>query len=696
MKKPLFKRVVTLLLALMMSFSGMSFNARTVKADSSSTWEKVTDIAAAAASGKQVAITMTASSNGTTYVLPAAATSSAPVAVVAEKNGNELVVNGTGDYGWTIATTDDGYTITNGNGDHLYLINNNNGVRVGSNSSASYVWTIASGYLSAKDTAGNTRYLGVYKTNPDWRCYTNTTGNIASQTLEFWTLAEGATPEEPIAQLDKFTTAPENNAKVVIYYPEDGLALTANAAGSKLAGVAATFEGDKLNQLPSMAYLTVTKDSNGYYTFTTEDGKVLTATVGNSTGLTFADAASDLSLWTLEQQADGTWYIVSVNAVYDNKQQYLEYYNGFTVYGFQDSSVAAYKFDFYGVQGETPVETYTVTVKDSNQGAVTVSDNEVEAGSDILITVTPEDGCELISLMINNVEHIDDLDSEGKMTFTVNENIVIRAQFKDSAELTRHITVVPSEHGVIYPDFYVVENDQDITIYVEPEEGYELTNLYLRYSDVNGDHEIDLLHPESGNPYRPYEEDGKTVYYVTIDWDVELEGVFSPIVVTHTVTVQQPAEGGTVSVDKTEVAHGETVVITTAPAEGYILDKLLVNGVETAVDAEGKATVTVTADITVTATFKVKPSDNPPVTYDTWELLTDINELQDGDCVIIVNDANSKALSTNYNGYYNAGEDVTIVDDKVTNATETMVWTVGITTGTDGSKIYTFSTAEGK
>ena len=44
----------------------------------------------------------------------------------------------------------------------------------------------SSGYL--KNTATN-RYVGVYVTNPDWRCYNNTTGNTAGQTLGFYVLA---------------------------------------------------------------------------------------------------------------------------------------------------------------------------------------------------------------------------------------------------------------------------------------------------------------------------------------------------------------------------------------------------------------------------------------------------------------------------------------------------------------------------
>ena len=89
MKKPLFKRVMTVMLAVLMSFSGMSFRATTVRADSSSTWEKVSDIAAAASSGKPVAITMT-TSDGKVFALPTAKAtgSSRPTAFEVTKNAD--------------------------------------------------------------------------------------------------------------------------------------------------------------------------------------------------------------------------------------------------------------------------------------------------------------------------------------------------------------------------------------------------------------------------------------------------------------------------------------------------------------------------------------------------------------------------------------------------------------------------------
>ncbi len=63
---------------------------------------------------------------------------------------------------------------------YLYATNTNNGVRVGSNSNKVFVWE--SNYLKNVATS---RYLGVYNAQ-DWRCYTNTTGNISGTKTAFY------------------------------------------------------------------------------------------------------------------------------------------------------------------------------------------------------------------------------------------------------------------------------------------------------------------------------------------------------------------------------------------------------------------------------------------------------------------------------------------------------------------------------
>ena len=73
-------------------------------------------------------------------------------------------------------------------------------------------------------------------------------------------------------------------------------------------------------------------------------------------------------------------------------------------------------------------------------------------------------------------------------------------------------------------------------------------------------------------------------------------------------------------------------------------------------------------------------------------IVTDLTALQDGDKVVVFNPVYKKTLSTEYNGYYNKGTDVTIADGKLDGFTDADKWTLGI--NDDGT--YSFANADGK
>ena len=432
MKNGFTKKLMTVFLAFAMLFGCFT---EAVRAESSSTWKEVDDIAAAAASEKTIAITMT-TGDGTVYALPTKlSTSSGPAAVTAAINGKKLVIDQSAesDFGWTIAESGTGYTIStkvNNTDYYLYVTASNNGVRVNTKPDVGYIWNINSNYLTAADSANATRYLGVYTSTPNWRCYTSINSNISGQTLQFWEFEESSsTPDTIVAQLDKFTAAPGAGSQLVIYYPKDGLAISTKASGSKLAGTNAVIEDGKLNQTEAMAYFTVELDSSSYYMFKTDDGKYLTSgSTGNS--LTLSETANDYSKWTLQKQDNDTWNIVNVNAVFNNNQQALEYYSGFTTFGLQATD-EKYRFELYGVPGsDVPVdpETYTVTIEPSDHGEVTASKYEgIENGEEIVLTVIPETGYELDKLLVNNAETPV---SGSTVAITVTGNLIVSAVFK--------------------------------------------------------------------------------------------------------------------------------------------------------------------------------------------------------------------------------------------------------------------------
>lgn len=178
------RRFLSLLMALVMVLSLLPALAL-AEDGGSATWSKV-DLENIQPTDT-VAITMT-TSDGITYVLHNGnAASTAPTAVVGTVSANTLTTVDSDSLSWNIASTDDGYVIYKAGTTEtwLYSTNANNGVRVGTNEAKVWVLDETSGYLKH---VGTSRYLGVYTTKPDWRAYTNTTGNTKDQTLGFWKL----------------------------------------------------------------------------------------------------------------------------------------------------------------------------------------------------------------------------------------------------------------------------------------------------------------------------------------------------------------------------------------------------------------------------------------------------------------------------------------------------------------------------
>lgn len=155
-----------------------------------------TDLADIAATD-EVVITM--AKGESVYALTSAKGSSgAPTAVAVTVENKELTAAPVDDLVWNIANANGNLTIypKGQTAEWLYTTNTNDGVRVGTNNNKTFV--IDSKYL--KNT-GTGRYLGVYLTNPDWRCYTSTSTNIGGQTLCFYVKGTPKTALETPANL---------------------------------------------------------------------------------------------------------------------------------------------------------------------------------------------------------------------------------------------------------------------------------------------------------------------------------------------------------------------------------------------------------------------------------------------------------------------------------------------------------------
>lgn len=132
----------------------------------------------------EVIVTMT-DSEGTVYALANNnGASTAPTAIVVTLTNNEITA-ADDTIKWNVGVDPNGYVFyPNGVTDKwLYCTSANNGVRVGTNDNKVFAIDATSGYLTNNATS---RYLGIYLTNPDWRCYTSVNTNIQDQTLAFY------------------------------------------------------------------------------------------------------------------------------------------------------------------------------------------------------------------------------------------------------------------------------------------------------------------------------------------------------------------------------------------------------------------------------------------------------------------------------------------------------------------------------
>ena len=214
-------------------------------------------------------------------------TSKAPKAIEVSVVDGKLSEEPSSDILWNIANNNGNLTIyPNGvTNKWLYTISDNNGVRLGTNTTHGYVWSIdaTSGYLKANVTTSVTtsevRYLGVYVNGvngPDWRAYTNTTGNIANQNLRFYSNSITEDPKAPklsVTPTSKTWASDETDAAV--------FTVTTNTEGETGWTVShetlnwATVKVDEAN-----GTITVTPNDEN----TTETARVATLTVTHSTG----------------------------------------------------------------------------------------------------------------------------------------------------------------------------------------------------------------------------------------------------------------------------------------------------------------------------------------------------------------------------------------------------------------------------
>ena len=195
--------------------------------------------------------------------------------------------------------------------------------------------------IKSSDSGIAKNWIRYNASNPRFSCYASGQADVAIYKVD----------RPQYAKLDNEIA---DGDQLIIHYVKDNLVMSDVADGKKLTGISATPEKDMILVEEGMSVLTAAVDKEGYITFTNAAGKYLTSgATGNS--LTFEDAASDYSLWTLKAVTGGV-HIVNVNAKYNNNTQAVEIYQSlFTTFTEKDQDY--YIFNLYTLTDEQPPET---------------------------------------------------------------------------------------------------------------------------------------------------------------------------------------------------------------------------------------------------------------------------------------------------------------------------------------------------
>lgn len=157
-------------------------------------------------------------------------------------------------------------------------------------------------------------------------------------------------PEEPEPERPTELYKPADGEKFALYSPSGMMVMTGEASGTRLKGKEASASGETLYTSDALI-LTAAVDGDGYYTFTTDDGRVLNTNAAGD-NLTLAAAADVVcGKWDVTKAAKGDgWLIRSTEAEKSNqKNRTIEVYQGnFTTFGlFDTDDQTAYTMLFY-------------------------------------------------------------------------------------------------------------------------------------------------------------------------------------------------------------------------------------------------------------------------------------------------------------------------------------------------------------
>ena len=228
---------------------------------------------------------------------------------------------------------------------------------------------------------------------------------------------------------------------------------------------------------------------------------------------------------------------------------------------------------------------YVIHAEHNGHGSVTPSDCEVAAGGSVTLTVSPNDGYMVSSVLVNYSEV--EL-SDGKLVLSdIDGNKVVSVTFEE-IEYTETVTVSVGDNGTVSPSGDVpVAYGDDLTISIVPDEGYRLSKVTLDGEDVTSSvtgQELVLREVKSNHD-------------VTVAFEK----------ITYTVAVSSGGHGSVDPDGDVLVDYGDSLTVKIAPDTGYVLKSVILDGIDVTSSVSGLVFVLndVVSDHSVRVEFEV-------------------------------------------------------------------------------------------
>ncbi|MCF0168770.1 MAG: hypothetical protein HUJ93_09060, partial [Bacteroidales bacterium] len=243
--------------------------------------------------------------------------------------------------------------------------------------------------------------------------------------------------------------------------------------------------------------------------------------------------------------------------------------------------------------------TYTITASASANGNITPNGPvTVQIGESKTFTVTPNEGCQLVNVLVDDVDVTDQLVDNTYTFENVTADHTIVANFEPIPQTTYTITATAGANGTITPSGIVsLPEGSNMTSTITPNNGYQIASVL-----VDG---VESMGQLVNNTY--------TFSNITADHTISASFAEQSAPSTYTIVAIANANGTISPSGQVSVNQGESVTFTITPNGGYRIASVTVDGVES-MGQLVNSTYTfynVTANHTIQASFEADGGSTP-------------------------------------------------------------------------------------